>query len=82
VSIIFKPNFQHISNALKIPKLHEDICEYVEGNMDADRRIVFEKMLNKNVLVKSFVDDAIKGKKHLERYSLLNNPSDTGLKLH
>lgn len=82
MSIILKPNFHHISNALKIPKLHEDICDYVDGNMDADRLVAFEQMLNKNFLVKSFVDDALKGKKHLERYSLLNNPPGTRLELH
>lgn len=57
------------------PRLHEFISDYIDGNMDTDMRIVFEDFLNKNEMVRRFVQTALQGRKTLVQYGRMSEAS-------
>jgi hypothetical protein len=50
-------------------RIHEFICDYVEGRLDSDLVLSFEKLMESNPILRAFVDASVRGKSNVQRVS-------------
>jgi hypothetical protein len=50
---------------LENPRLHEYICDYIDGKMDKEMLAIFEDFIQKNETVRKFVQAAVRGRNNL-----------------
>jgi hypothetical protein len=54
-------------------KIHEFICDYVEGRLDSELVLSFERLMDSNPIIRAFVDASAKGKATVQRVSAIRS---------
>lgn len=50
-------------------KIHDYVCDYIDGTMDPETRLSFERMMKSNELLQTFVQKAMSGHHAVKQYA-------------